>query len=195
VRAVVILRLRAIRLVHSPRACRYRKMQFPARRIAKVGAPSPREVGPPLCGLTLSPDGGERRRASDGCGMVAIHAQGWLPAGWLAFAGRASNPLDHYERFQITWSSPSPVLLTLPVCVLHSAGLRCQAGPSSARVTSEICRVFSDSRWSIFRGRGSHLNGSLLLTHYMPNRPSVSCRLRIPGMVISRSTMVIMNSR
>jgi len=45
---------------------------------------------------------------------VATHAQGWLPAGWLAFTGRASNPLDHYERFQITWSSPFPVLLTLP---------------------------------------------------------------------------------
>src|ERR1700738_2773986 len=44
---------------------------------------------------------------------VAIHAQGWLPAGWLAFTGRVSNPLDHYERFQITWSSPFPVLLTL----------------------------------------------------------------------------------
>jgi hypothetical protein len=44
---------------------------------------------------------------------VAIHAQGWLPAGWLAFTGRVSNPLDHCERFQITWSSPFPVLLTL----------------------------------------------------------------------------------
>jgi hypothetical protein len=30
---------------------------------------------------------------------VATHAQGWLPAGWLAFTGRASNPLDHDERF------------------------------------------------------------------------------------------------
>ena len=44
---------------------------------------------------------------------VAARAQGWLPAGWLAFTGRAPNPLDHYERFQITWSSPSPVLLAL----------------------------------------------------------------------------------
>src|SRR5215470_2585822 len=44
---------------------------------------------------------------------VATHAQGWLPAGWLTFTGRASNPLDHYERFPITWSSPFPVLLTL----------------------------------------------------------------------------------
>jgi hypothetical protein len=33
---------------------------------------------------------------------VATHAQGWLPAGWLAFTGRVSNPLDHYERFQVT---------------------------------------------------------------------------------------------
>ena len=32
---------------------------------------------------------------------VAARAQGWLPAGWLAFTGRASNPLDRYERFQI----------------------------------------------------------------------------------------------
>src|SRR5260221_4294745 len=31
---------------------------------------------------------------------VAAHAQVSLPAGWLAFAGRASNPLDRYERFQ-----------------------------------------------------------------------------------------------
>jgi hypothetical protein len=54
---------------------------------------------------------------------VATHAQGWLPAGWLAFTGRVSNPLDHYEGFQIKWSFPLPVLLTLqklspvePVC-------------------------------------------------------------------------------
>jgi hypothetical protein len=52
---------------------------------------------------------------------VATHAQGWLPAGWLAFTGRVSNPLDHYERFQITWSSPFPVLLTLPVPLLRSS--------------------------------------------------------------------------
>jgi hypothetical protein len=31
---------------------------------------------------------------------VATHAQGSLPAGWLDFAGRASNPLDRYQRFQ-----------------------------------------------------------------------------------------------
>jgi hypothetical protein len=32
--------------------------------------------------------------------------QGSLPAGWLAFTGRELNPLDHVERFQITFSSP-----------------------------------------------------------------------------------------
>jgi hypothetical protein len=53
---------------------------------------------------------------------VATHAQGWLPAGWLAFTGRASNPLDHCERFQITWSSPFPVLLTLRTSRLPPAG-------------------------------------------------------------------------
>jgi hypothetical protein len=44
---------------------------------------------------------------------VAARTQGWLPAGWLAFTMRGSNPLDRYERFPITWSSPFPVLLTL----------------------------------------------------------------------------------
>src|SRR5208282_4135621 len=33
--------------------------------------------------------------------------QGSLPAGWLAFAGRELNPLDHDKRFQITFSFPS----------------------------------------------------------------------------------------
>jgi hypothetical protein len=32
---------------------------------------------------------------------VTAHAQGWLPTGWLAFAGRGLNPLDRGERFQI----------------------------------------------------------------------------------------------
>jgi hypothetical protein len=27
--------------------------------------------------------------------------QSSLPAGWLAFTGRESNPLDHNKRFQI----------------------------------------------------------------------------------------------
>jgi hypothetical protein len=31
---------------------------------------------------------------------VTVDVQGLLPAGWLAFTGRESNPLDHYERFQ-----------------------------------------------------------------------------------------------
>jgi hypothetical protein len=31
---------------------------------------------------------------------VTAHVQGLLPAGWLAFTGRASNPLDRDERFQ-----------------------------------------------------------------------------------------------
>jgi len=33
---------------------------------------------------------------------VAARTQGWLPAGWLAFTGRGSNPLNRYERFPIT---------------------------------------------------------------------------------------------
>src|ERR1700680_2243087 len=37
--------------------------------------------------------------------------QSLLPAGWLAFTGRESNPLDHDERFQIIFSSPLPGLI------------------------------------------------------------------------------------
>jgi len=32
---------------------------------------------------------------------VAARVQDLLPAGWLAFTGRESNPLDRCERFQI----------------------------------------------------------------------------------------------
>ena len=35
---------------------------------------------------------------------VATHAQGSLPAGRLAFTGRASNPLDRYKRFQLVFT-------------------------------------------------------------------------------------------
>jgi hypothetical protein len=37
--------------------------------------------------------------------------QSSLPAGWLAFTGRESNPLDRFERFQITFSFPFPGLI------------------------------------------------------------------------------------
>ena len=41
--------------------------------------------------------------------------QSSLPAGWLAFTGRESNPLDRFERFQITFSFPFPgLILALP---------------------------------------------------------------------------------
>src|SRR5271155_3176740 len=41
--------------------------------------------------------------------------QSSLPAGWLAFAGRGSNPLDRFERFQITFSFPFPGLILAPL--------------------------------------------------------------------------------
>src|SRR6266849_707416 len=73
---------------------------------------------------------------------VAIHAQGWLPVGWLAFTVRVSNPLDHYERFQITWSSPFPVLLTLDSCrsgrVAVTAALGQQRKSSAHSITGSI---------------------------------------------------------
>ena len=64
---------------------------------------------------------------------VAARAQGWLPAGWLAFTGRASNPLDRYERFQIVVillsSSPDATLPCFNPMVLSSWRL-----PSLSRV-------------------------------------------------------------
>ncbi len=59
--------------------------------------------------------------------------QGSLPTGWLAFAGRESNPLDHSERFQsvTSCSSPSPELfLSQGSCNRRSF---CRASWSSAR--------------------------------------------------------------
>jgi hypothetical protein len=37
--------------------------------------------------------------------VLPLSMQSSLPAGWLAFTGRASNPLDRYKRFQLTLSS------------------------------------------------------------------------------------------
>ena len=47
--------------------------------------------------------------------MLPPPLQSSLPAGWLAFTGRESNPLGRFERFQITFSFPLPGLtLALP---------------------------------------------------------------------------------
>src|SRR5262249_41939937 len=41
--------------------------------------------------------------------MLPPSLQGSLPAGWLAFTGRESNPLDHDQRFPSCYiSSPLP---------------------------------------------------------------------------------------
>ena len=63
----------------------------PALRTAKASATS-------ISGLTHAASAPADLRFAF---RVATHAQGSLPAGWLAFAGRASNPLDRYERFQL----------------------------------------------------------------------------------------------
>jgi hypothetical protein len=70
---------------------------------------------------------------------VATHAQGSLPAGWLAFTGRASNPLDRYERFQLVLtiiplscspdanglSGAKPIIVGTTACVAVCGGFRC----------------------------------------------------------------------
>src|SRR5690242_3592919 len=45
--------------------------------------------------------------------------QGSLPAGWLAFTGRESNPLDRVERFQIVFTSSSFPGLSLSQAGTH----------------------------------------------------------------------------
>jgi hypothetical protein len=46
------------------------------------------------------------------------HVQSSLPADWLVFAGRESNPLDRYERFQLVLS------IILPSCSPDATGYR-----------------------------------------------------------------------
>jgi len=46
------------------------------------------------------------------------HVQSSLPADWLVFAGRESNPLDRYERFQLVLS------IILPSCSPDATGFR-----------------------------------------------------------------------
>jgi hypothetical protein len=88
----------------------------PSRAFAPFQDPGRAEVSSPLAGTSVLPPPSIERRPRrylisgltrsfstryhtlQAC--VAAHLQGLLPAGWLAFAGRASNPLDRYERFQ-----------------------------------------------------------------------------------------------
>ena len=108
--------------------------------------------------------------------------QGSLPAGWLAFTGRASNPLDHNKRFQIThppfldlsWryrdELPSSHIDTLrswdkvycdPICIemgryLHPAdapeGIRRFCEPVHARISQDRLRSTRSRRHDVTRG-------------------------------------------
>src|SRR5215468_8828025 len=93
---------------------------------------------------------------------VATHAQGWLPAGWLAFTGRASNPLDHYERFQITWSSPFPVLLTLLTfrtrARLRFAPPTCRMSPGPSQASPKPPPVLTSSTQKLDSKNPSEIN-------------------------------------
>jgi short-subunit dehydrogenase involved in D-alanine esterification of teichoic acids len=66
---------------------------------------------------------GKERRSIRFALRVAAQAQGWLPAGWLAFTGRVSNPLDHYERFPtaIVNVSSGLAFIPLPISPIYSA--------------------------------------------------------------------------
>jgi hypothetical protein len=71
---------------------------------------------------------------------VATHAQGWLPADWLTFAGRMSNPLDRIERFQL-------VLTFIPLsCSPDANGLSSALNPGYA-VASNRSRARAILPW------------------------------------------------
>src|SRR5438270_6175779 len=58
------------------------------------------------------------------------HVQSSLPADWLVFAGRESNPLDRYERFQLV------LTVILPSCSPDATGFR--FAPSGLRAYSRL---------------------------------------------------------
>ena len=112
--------------------------------------------------------------------------QSSLPAGWLAFTGRASNPLDHNKRFQIThppfldlsWRyrdeltpshlRPPEILRSLSRSKLHwdphskaSNGTRQRGSPTRLprRAAGPRARPPSSPRSAVARRRG-HATGS-----------------------------------
>src|SRR6266849_7724689 len=109
----------------------------PSCAFAPLQDPGRTNVPSPLSGTSMLPplDGRRRLRQCLISGLtrsfgtrcrtlhagVAAHVQGLLPAGRLAFAGRASNPLDRDERFQLvltiiplSCSPDATTLRTLP---------------------------------------------------------------------------------
>ena len=78
------------------------------RRVLAISATS---MLPPLCAqrrLRQLHFGAPSRSFSTRCPTLRVsccHSRARLASGWLAFAGRASNPLDRYERFQFVYPS------------------------------------------------------------------------------------------
>jgi len=74
--------------------------------------------------------------------------QSSLPAGWLAFTGRESNPLDHYKRFQITLSSPSSgfILAQRTVDFLRTTMTEFKVAPE---LQNEVVTLVGSTRSSI----------------------------------------------
>src|SRR5882762_1631898 len=115
----------------------------PSRAFAPLQDPGRTNVPSPLSGTSMLPplDGRRRLRQCLISGLtrsfgtrcrtlhagVAAHVQGLLPAGRLAFAERASNPLDRDERFQLVLTiiplSCSPDATTLRDGVAAIAGV------------------------------------------------------------------------
>ena len=80
---------------------------------------------------------------------ITTHAQGWLPAGWLASTGRVSNPLDHCEKVSdhmvIPHSCP-PDATHVPY--KSQIELRAAYMPDAARAVSGISRAYPGGRVS-----------------------------------------------
>jgi hypothetical protein len=97
--------------------------------------------------------------------------QSSLPAGWLAFTGRESNPLDRFERFpmfQITFSFPlsSGTITTLEACIADLRSLLAKAEERAADERSRCDRLIAETLAA--NARAAHLEGELTALRSRP---------------------------
>src|ERR1700694_580135 len=97
--------------------------------------------------------------------MLPPPMQSSLPAGWLAFTGRASNPLDRYERFQL-------VLTFIPLsCSPDANGLSLLAKPITTVAPSPTFDGFREElNPSYARARYDSYFGNATRVYSVPTR-------------------------
>src|SRR6202140_5255346 len=106
----------AVHPVPLPRSRTPAESTFPRLFVGLVdAAPASRTAKASACQLFRGYSAASTPAAYASRVMLPPPLQSSLPVGWLASTGRESNPLDRFERFQITFSFPFPGLnLALP---------------------------------------------------------------------------------